>query len=417
MVNKEEYLLAKKRYEKLNVDVDKALNILDNTKISIHCWQGDDVKGFLKHEDSSQGGIAVTGAYPGRARTVDELRSDLEFVLKLLPGKHKINLHAIYLDTTDNVDLNEIEPKHFTSWVEWAKKNNVGLDFNPTLFGHPKSRSGFTLSSNDENIRQFWIEHCKRSRKIGEYFGKELNQKSVVNIWIPDGYKDYPYNRIERRRILKESLDEIFSEKLDENYILDTVESKLFGLGVEGYTTGSHEFYLSYAVKNQIGLCLDSGHFHPTETIADKLPAVALFVKEMLLHVSRPMRWDSDHVVIQDDELYNITSSIVRNELLGQTHIGLDYFDGSISHIIAWIVGVRNVQKALLRSLLEPKDMLNKLENAGDYSMRLAITEELKNLPYGTIYDYYLEKNNITSGLDWLDVVNKYNKFIQEVRG
>src|SRR5690554_4972579 len=323
-MNKQEYALAKTKYEKLGVDVEKAFKILDNNNISIHCWQGDDVKGFLKHEDSPQGGIAVTGAYPGRARNVDELRKDLEFVLKLIPGKHKVNLHAIYLDTSENIDLDEIEPKHFATWVEWAKKNDVGLDFNPTLFGHPKSNSGFTLSSNDEAIRQFWIEHCKRARRIGEYFGKELNQKSVVNIWIPDGYKDYPYNRINPRIILRDSLDEIFSEKLDENYILDTVELKLFGLGVEGYTSGSHEFYLSYAVKNQIGLCLDAGHFHPTETIADKLPSVALFLKEMLLHVSRPMRWDSDHVVIQDDDLYDITTSIVRNGLLNQTHIGLD---------------------------------------------------------------------------------------------
>lgn len=416
-MTKDKYALAKLQYENIGVNIDEALKILDSIPISIHCWQGDDVKGFMKKDSASGGGIAVTGKYPGRARNAKELMDDLAFVLKLLPGKKKINLHAIYLDTDEDVDLDEIEPKHFASWVEWAKKHNVGLDFNPTLFGHPLAETGFTLSSTDENIRKFWIEHCKRCRKIGEYFGKELNQKSVVNIWIPDGYKDYPYNRIEHRRILKESLDEIFAEKLDKKYLLDTVESKLFGLGVEGYTTGSHEFYLSYAIKNNVGLCLDSGHFHPTESIADKLPAIALFLDDILLHVSRPMRWDSDHVVIQDDELFNITSSIVRNNLLDKIHIGLDFFDGSINHLVAWVVGVRSTQKALLRALLEPIAEITAIEKDGKFSKRLALTEELKTLPYGLVYDYYLEKHNIANSFDWLNEVEEYTRTIQKVRG
>ena len=296
------YAEAKAAYAEIGVDTDLALKKLAQIPISIHCWQGDDVRGFLFNEAAS-GGIQTTGNYPGRARNVQELRKDLEEVLTLVPGSFKVNLHAIYADTNEKVDLNQLEPKHFKTWVDWAKKNNVGLDFNPTCFSHPKASTGFTLSSADDDIRNFWIEHCIRSRKIAEYFGKELGKTCVTNFWIPDGYKDIPYDRLAPRKRLMDSLDQIFKEKIDKKYDIDCVESKLFGIGVESYTTGSNEFYLGYAVSRQIGLTLDSGHFHPTEVISDKIPSVLLYVPHLLLHVSRPVRWDSDHVVIFTDEL------------------------------------------------------------------------------------------------------------------
>lgn len=409
---KQSYEIAKKIYQKYNIDTDKAIAKLKNIKISLQCWQGDDVAGFLNDRKLS-GGIEVTGNYPYKASTPDELRADLEMALSLIPGKHKVNLHAIYLDSDEKVDLNQIEPKHYEKWVTWAKKNQLGLDFNPTCFSHPKADSGFTLSSRDADIRSFWIEHCKRSRKIGAYFGKELGIKSIVNLWIPDGYKDNPYDKLQPRAILKDSLDQIFSEPVSSDYMLDTLESKLFGIGTEAYTVGSSEFYLGYATKNNKAICLDAGHFHPTESVADKLSSVLLFTNEMLLHVSRPVRWDSDHVVILDDELYKIAQELIRHQFLEKIHIGLDYFDASINRVAAWVIGVRSMQKALLRALLEPHQLLKDIENNQDYTARLAFTEELKTLPYGIVYDYMCEQENVSSSFDWLDQVKAYEKTIE----
>ena len=369
---RKEYELAKKEYAKIGVDTDKAIETLSSIRISMHCWQGDDVRGFLSKDELS-GGIQTTGNYLGRARNVSELREDIKEVLSLLPGKFKLNLHAIYLDTDEKVDLDKIEPKHYASWVNFAKENDLGLDFNPTCFSHPLASSNFTLSSSDEHIRSFWVEHCKRSRKIGEYFGKELGIPCVTNIWIPDGMKDIPYDRVSPRKRLKQSLDEILEEKIDPKYNIDAVESKVFGIGLESYTVGSNEFYLGYATKNQIGLTLDSGHFHPTEMISDKISSVLLYVPHLLLHVSRPVRWDSDHVVIFDDELNEIARSLVRSGLINKTSIGLDYFDASINRIAAWVVGIRSTQKALLKALLEPTEYLNKIEDEQNYTERMVL--------------------------------------------
>ena len=377
---RKEYELAKKEYAKIGVDTDKAIETLSSIRISMHCWQGDDVRGFLSKDELS-GGIQTTGNYLGRARNVSELREDIKEVLSLLPGKFKLNLHAIYLDTDEKVDLDKIEPKHYASWVNFAKENDLGLDFNPTCFSHPLASSNFTLSSSDEHIRSFWVEHCKRSRKIGEYFGKELGIPCVTNIWIPDGMKDIPYDRVSPRKRLKQSLDEILEEKIDPKYNIDAVESKVFGIGLESYTVGSNEFYLGYATKNQIGLTLDSGHFHPTEMISDKISSVLLYVPHLLLHVSRPVRWDSDHVVIFDDELNEIARSLVRSGLINKTSIGLDYFDASINRIAAWVVGIRSTQKALLKALLEPTEYLNKVEDEQNYTERMVLTEEMKSMP------------------------------------
>lgn len=410
--NDKNYEIAKDIYKKYGIDTDQAIDKLKNIKISLQCWQGDDVSGFLNKNELS-GGIAVTGNYPHKARTPEELRSDLEMALSLIPGKHKINLHAIYLDTDEDVELDQIEPRHFQKWVDWAKKNQLGLDFNPTCFSHRMADSGFTLSSRDEEVRKFWIEHCKRSRKIGAYFGKELGMKSVVNIWIPDGYKDNPYDKMTPRMLLKDSLDEIFSEPLNKNHMIDTMESKLFGIGSESYTTGSSEFYYGYAVKNDKAICLDAGHFHPTESIADKLSSVSLFTNEILLHVSRPVRWDSDHVVILDDELYKICQELVRNDLLHKAHIGLDYFDASINRVAAWVIGTRSLQKALLRALLEPQSILLGIEENLDSTTRLALTEELKLLPYGIVYDHLCKLENVSGSFDWLDQVKAYEKTLE----
>jgi L-rhamnose isomerase len=334
----------------------------------------------------------------------------------LIPGKHKINLHAIYADTDEKVDLDRLEPRHFESWAAWAKENGLGLDFNPTCFSHAKSESGFTLSSADESIREFWVEHCRRSRKIGEYFGKELGQKCVTNIWIPDGYKDIPVDRLAPRERLEKSLDEIFSEPLDENANLDAVESKVFGIGSESYVTGSQEFYLGYAVKNHKAVCLDTGHFHPTEHVSDKISSVLMFTNELLLHVSRPVRWDSDHVIILNDELQEIAFELVRNGLLGRTHIGLDFFDASINRVAAWVIGMHNMQKALLRALLEPTSTLKQYELDGDYTSRLAMLEEMKSMPWQAVWDEFCERNNVPVGAKWLDTVRSYEKSVLSQR-
>ncbi|HBS10715.1 MAG TPA: L-rhamnose isomerase [Firmicutes bacterium] len=406
---RKEYELVKKEYAKIGVDTDKAIERLSNVRISMHCWQGDDVRGFLFNSDLS-GGIQTTGNYPGRARNVKELKEDIVEVLKLVPGKFNLNLHAIYADTNEKIDLDQIEPKHFASWVNFAKEHNLGLDFNPTCFSHKMASTGFTLSSPDENVRNFWIEHCKRSSKIGEYFGKELGIPCVTNIWIPDGMKDIPYDRLSPRIRLKDSLDKILEEKIDPKYNIDSVESKVFGIGVESYTVGSNEFYLGYATKNQTCLTLDAGHFHPTEYISDKISSVLLYVPHLLLHVSRPVRWDSDHVVIFDDELNEIARSLVRSNLIEKTSIGLDYFDASINRIAAWVVGIRSTQKALLKAMLEPVNTINELEKEMKYTERMVLTEEMKTMPFGVVYDYYCFINNIPVGQEYLNEVKNYEK-------
>lgn len=416
MDNKTLYELAKAKYQDLGVDVEKALQKLAKIQISLHCWQGDDVNGFASKEALS-GGIQVTGNYPYRASSIEELRSDLEYALKEIPGHHKVNLHAIYLDSEKTVDMKDIEPKHFESWVNWAKKVGVGLDFNPTCFSNPMLENGFSLSSINDNVREYWIEHCKRCIKIADYFGEELKQKSVLNIWVPDGYKDIPVDRLAPRMRMKESLDEILSVPYNKDNCLITLESKVFGIGAESYTTVSNEFALGYAVSKDIGVCLDSGHFHPTEVISDKISTVLLFTDELLLHVSRPVRWDSDHVVILDDELNQIAQSLVRNNLVERTHIGLDYFDATINRLAAWIIGTRNTIKALLKALLEPTELLQKLENEGDYTSRLAIVEQLKSYPFGVIFDHYLEMNGCSSEAEWLTKLKKYEKEVLAKRG
>ena len=413
---RKEYELAKKEYAKIGVDTDKTLERLSNVRISMHCWQGDDVRGFLFNSDLS-GGIQTTGNYPGRARNVKELKEDITEVLKLVPGKFNLNLHAIYADTDEKIDLDQIEPKHFAKWVEFAKEHNLGLDFNPTCFSHPMASSGFTLSSADDKVRNFWIEHCKRSRKIGEYFGKELGIPCVTNIWIPDGMKDIPYDRLSPRKRLEDSLDQILAEKIDPKYNIDSVESKVFGIGVESYTVGSNEFYLGYATKNQTALTLDSGHFHPTEYISDKISSVLLYVTHLLLHVSRPVRWDSDHVVIFDDELNEIARSLVRSNLIEKTSIGLDYFDASINRIAAWVVGIRSTQKALLKAMLEPVDTINELEKDMKYTDRMVLTEEMKSMPFGVVYDYYCFINNIPVGSEYLAEIKDYENKVLSKRG
>ncbi len=392
------YDIAKERYSALGIDTDAVLSNLDAIPISVHCWQGDDVTGFEGKTGDLTGGIQSTGNHPGRATSADELRSHMEKAFSQIPGAAKVNLHAIYGDVK-GVDRDQIEPKHFSAWVDWAKQQKVGLDFNPTLFSHPKSSDGLTLSHPDKAIRDFWVNHCKRSRKISEYFGRELDQASVMNLWIADGFKDVPADRLTPRARLNEALDQIFAEKIDEKYHIDAVESKVFGIGVESYTVGSHEFYMGYAMKNKLALCLDAGHFHPTEVISAKISAISLFVQQMLLHVSRPVRWDSDHVVLLDEELIAIAQEIIRHGLLNRVHIGLDYFDGSIDRITAWAVGTRNMRKALLIALLEPYNLLQKAELDFDFTKRLVLMEEIKTLPWQAVWEEYCQRKNVPVSL------------------
>ena len=408
---KERYELAKAEYEKWGINVDEVLRKLNEVKISIHCWQGDDVTGFEVNEQELSGGIAATGNYPGKANTPQELRADLDKALSLIPGKHKINLHAIYAETNGEVvERDELKPEHFENWVNWAKERGLGLDFNPTIFSHPKASDGLTLSHPDKEIRDFWIRHSIACRKIGEYFGRELGQTCLTNIWIPDGYKDIPADRLEPRRRLKESLDEILKVEIDKNYNLDCVESKVFGLGAESYTVGSNEFYLNYAAKNDILSLLDTGHYHPTEVVSDKLSAMYLFSDKVALHVSRPVRWDSDHVVILDDELKEIAKEIVRNDALDRTIIGLDFFDASINRVAAWVIGTRNMIKALLNAMLMPHSKLIELQEEGNFTERLALMEEFKTYPMGDIWNYYCELNNVPVKEDWLKEVKEYEQ-------
>jgi L-rhamnose isomerase len=411
MSNSTAYSLAKETYASLGVDTEAALKRLATVSISLHCWQGDDVGGFESAGDLSGSGLAATGNYPGKARTIDELRSDLELAYKLIPGKHRLNLHACYGDFGGKkVDRNAITVAQFQSWIDWAKTHGLGLDFNPTYFAHPKAASGFTLAHPDKGIREFWIEHGIACRKIGAEMGRQLGTPAVTNVWIPDGMKDLPVDRKTPRERLAASLDAMFKEKIDPRHNLDAVESKLFGIGSESYVVGSHEFYLGYAIKNQKLICLDAGHYHPTETLTDKISSVLQFVPELLLHVSRGVRWDSDHVVILDDHLRGIMEELVRGDFLGRTHIGLDYFDASINRIAAWTIGTRNAIKALLIAMLEPIEQLRSMENAGDFTGRMATLEELKSLPFGAVWDEYCRRNNVPVGAAWLDEIRGYEK-------
>jgi L-rhamnose isomerase len=413
---KKAYEVAKQCYAELGVDTDKAIEQLGKIAVSIHCWQGDDVGGFESSEGLSGGGIMATGAYPGKARTPNELRADLEQAMSLIPGKHRLNLHAIYAETKGKVERNELRPEHFSTWIDWAKTNGLGMDFNPTFFSHPKAASGFTLASADRGVRKFWIEHGIACRKVGQAIGRKLGTPCVTNVWIPDGYKDIPVDRKGPRQRLKKSLDEIFTQKLNRKYLLDSVESKLFGIGSESYVVGSHEFYLGYAVQNNILLCLDAGHFHPTEVISDKISSVLTFLDEILLHVSRGVRWDSDHVVILSDELRAIAEEIVRGDYLNRVHIGLDFFDASINRVAAWVIGTRSMIKALLTAMLEPIEKLRVMEANGDYTSRLAMLEEIKTLPFGAVWDFYCVKHNVPAESNWLKEVRNYEAKVTNKR-
>ncbi|MHC4745044.1 MAG: L-rhamnose isomerase [Planctomycetota bacterium] len=412
------YEAAKERYAELGVDCDAAIARLSNISISLHCWQGDDVGGFeVKEEGLDGGGIMATGAYPGKARMPHELRSDLEKALSLIPGSHRLNLHASYAETDRRVERNELRPEHFASWIDWAKENSLGMDFNGTFFAHPKAESGFTLCNADEAIRKFWVEHGIACRKIGAEMGKALGSPSVSNMWIPDGYKDIPIDRKGPRQRLRKSLDEMFAEQMPRAHLLDAVESKLFGIGSESYVPGSHEFYLAYAVANNTLLCLDTGHFHPTEVVSDKISSVLTFIDEILLHVSRGVRWDSDHVVILSDELKALAAELVRGDYLERTHIGLDFFDASINRVAAWVIGTRCMIKALLIALLEPIKLLRAAEDSADYTTRLAMLEEIKTLPAGAVWDFYCTKQNVPPQEKWLKEVRDYEQKITNKRG
>lgn len=411
------YHLAKEQYAELGVDAPAALAALQNVAVSLHCWQGDDVGGFESAAGLTGGGIQATGNYPGKARTPDELRADLDLALSLIPGRHRLNLHAIYADYGGRkIERDELLPEHFRAWIDWARQKQLGLDFNGTFFSHPLANGGFTLSSRDEGVRKFWVRHGIACREIGEVFGRELGTPCVTNVWIPDGYKDLPADRKTPREILRRSLDEIFAVALDPRFHLDAVESKLFGIGSESYVVGSHEFYLGYAISRQKLLCLDAGHFHPTEGIADKISSVLCWLPEILLHVSRGVRWDSDHVVILSDDLRQIAEEIVRGGFLPRVHLGLDFFDASINRIAAWVIGTRAMLKALLIALLEPTEMLRQCEAEGDFTQRLALLEEMKTLPAGAVWDYYCQTQNVPVGLTWLDHARAYERDVLSLR-
>jgi len=411
------YALAAERYAGLGVDAGQALSRLGEISLSLHCWQGDDVGGFESVDTSLGGGLAATGNYPGKARTANELRNDLDRAYSLIPGSHRLNLHAIYAETGgQKVERNELLPEHFSAWVEWAKENNHGLDFNPTCFSHPLADDGFTLASYNPSSREFWVEHCIACRRVGEYFGRELGTPCVTNIWIPDGLKDTPVDRTTPRRLLTESLDRILAVPVDTTYNLDSVESKLFGLGSESYVVGSHEFYLGYAITKQILLCLDSGHFHPTETIADKLSSVLMYVPGLVLHISRGVRWDSDHVVTFSDDMQAMVREVVTGGYLQRVHIGLDYFDASINRVAAWVIGARNVLRAALVALLEPTGQLRNLEVHGDYTARLALQEESKGMPWAAVWDYFCLQHNVPAGIQYLDDIKAYEENVLSKR-
>jgi L-rhamnose isomerase len=411
------FVLARERYARVGVNVDETLKALSRIPVSLHCWQGDDVGGFENFGGALGGGLVATGNYPGKARTPDELRADLEKAYSLIPGKHRLNLHAFYGEFGGKrVDRDEIAPEHFKNWIAWAREQGLGLDFNPTCFSHPKASDGFTLSHRNRGIRQFWIEHCRRSREIGAAVGKALGNPCVTNVWIPDGMKDTPADRQGPRARLAESLDAVFSKKLPPKHNLDAVEPKLFGIGSESFVVGSHEFYLGYAVSRQKLLTLDAGHYHPTEGIADKISSVLQYLPEILLHVSRGVRWDSDHVVILNDDLLAIAREIVANGYTRRVHIGLDYFDASINRVAAWTIGTRNLIRALLIALLEPP-AIKAAEAAGDFTARLVWQEESRTLPFGAVWDQYCGQQGVPVGEAWLTEVRHHERDVLSRRG
>lgn len=401
-----EFKNASERYAAIGVNVEEALQRLAEVRISMHCWQGDDVRGF--DAESLSGGIAATGNYPGRARNSEELMADIRKAYSLIPGKHKLNLHASYRITEEKIDRDALEPKHFAAWVDFARAEGIGLDFNPTYFSHPKAADNLTLSHPDRAIREFWIAHGKACRRIADYFGRELGITALNNVWIPDGTKDVPGDRLGPRMRLKESLDAIFAEKFDKTHMADAIEGKVFGIGVESYTVGSHEFYMNYAAKNNLMCLLDTGHYHPTEVVSDKLSAMLIFNENVALHVSRPVRWDSDHVIKLDDELKELATELVRCDALHRVFIGLDFFDASINRIAAWVVGVRNMQKALLYGLLSPNDQLRKWQEEQNFTNLLVGLEELKTLPFGEIWAEFCRRANVPEDGAWLPEVRRY---------
>ena len=413
----EKYNLAKETYQNIGVNTDEAISKLKNTSISLHCWQGDDVTGF-DHDGPLTGGIQATGNYPGKARNHQELMNDIDKALSLIPGNHRINLHANYAIFEDGefADRNKLEPKHFQKWVEFAKERNLGIDFNPTFFSHEKANE-FTLSSPNEEIRNFWVEHGKACIKISEYFATELDKPCMMNIWIPDGYKDIPADRLSPRARFKKSLDEILSVDYDKSKVYVALESKVFGIGLESYTVGSSEFCISYASKNGILSLLDNGHYHPTEFVSDKIPSLLLFNDKIALHVTRPVRWDSDHVVLFDDETKEIAKELVRNDALDRVFLGLDFFDAGINRISAWVVGMRNMQKALLYALLTPNSLLAEMQNKSQFSKLMVLQEELKIYPFGDVWNYFCKTNNVPIQENWFKEIEKYEEEVLSKRG
>lgn len=408
---------ARERYHALDVDTETALNRLGEIPISINCWQADDVSGFEGVEELTGGGIMATGGYPGKARNPDELRNDFEFAYRLIPGRHRFNLHASYLEHGGKkIDRDAVAPEHFTGWVEWARSVGVPLDFNPTFFSHPLADAGFTLASKDEKIRSFWIEHGKRTREISAYFGREMGSPSLNNFWIPDGYKDEPADRLGHREILIRSLDEIFAQAYPETETIDAVESKLFGIGSESYVVGSHDFFLAYALSRGKLLTMDAGHYHPTESVAEKITAILPFTGRLMLHVSRPVRWDSDHVVIMDDATKAIFREIQRADAFDKVYVAVDFFDASINRLAAWVIGIRSSQKAALAALLEPTETLRAAEESGDFTTRLALQEEMRTMPLGAVWDEFCRRNEVPNGPEWIDRVKEYEKTVLDAR-
>jgi len=411
------YAEAQRRYAEAGIDTETALGALDDIPVSLHCWQGDDVAGFEQPDAALSGGIQTTGSYPGKARTAKQLRQDAEQAMALVPGQKRFNLHAMYLDTDEKVSRDKIEPRHFERWVDWARQHKLALDFNPSCFSHPNFVDGMTLAHPDPVIRRFWIDHCIACRRISEYFGEALGSPAMMNIWVPDGMKDMPADRLGPRQRLLDALDEILDAPVPGDHHVVAVEGKLFGIGAEAYTVGSNEFYMAYAVSRKTALCLDAGHFHPTEIVSDKITAVIPFVRDILLHVTRSMRWDSDHVVMLDDETQAIANEIVRNRLTERVHIGLDFFDSSINRIAAWVIGSRNMKKALLRALLDPTEQLRRAEAGFDYTTRLAVMEEQKSMPWSAVWDHYCERHQAGVGTEWLATVKKYETDVLSQRG
>lgn len=413
------YEASREHYARFGVDTDRALERIERWSLSLHVWQGDDVMGFESRQGrTADGGILATGSHPGRAGTPEELRADLDQALSLIPGRHRVNLHAMYGEFGDEpVDRDAIEPSHFKGWIEWARERDLKLDFNATCFNHPLAASGFTLSHRDKEVRKFWVEHVKRSRRISAGMGRELRSPCIHNLWIPDGSKDTPFDRWTHRALLKESLDEIYETDYSPTQMKDALESKLFGIGSESYVVGSHEFYLGYAQAKGKIVCLDLGHFHPTESVADKISALLQIHQELLLHLSRPVRWDSDHVVILNEDLLGVFQEIIRGQALDRVHLALDYFDASLNRVGAWVIGARAVLKALLIALLEPSDWIRDLEDRGDLFGRLALFEESKALPWGPVWDLFCLRCGVTAGTEWMDEIRRYEEGVLARRG